>query len=106
MGQPKDIAALEDLIYGVLDPAMESEKGKVLTFPTASAAFSVYMRIRTALKRMREQSREIYPPEDINYNKHGYERLAITRDVNKLYLYVVNPDTVLEKLNATMEDIP
>lgn len=86
----KNLNAYED-IRPHFDRALQSANGIRITTPTHGAAVSLRARFYSMRKLEREQSLQIYDPEDPRRGVSPYENLAITVEDNAVILRHVAP---------------
>ena len=80
MPQPKSPQAYQDLIETILYPALSSEKGLKIRLGSYGEAFSLKMRLFSAIRALRRQSQKIYETEHPNYGTSDFDKLVIQQD--------------------------
>jgi hypothetical protein len=105
MPQSRDPVRYQDLIEGVLYPALESDKGKKITCLTKEAAFNLKMRLQAAVKNLRRQSTEIYPADHPLYAKTEFDKMVISADGPVVMVRKAEPSLVADTFQAIIEDI-
>ena len=105
MPQSKSLLAYRDLIEGILDRALDSERGIRLDFHAPGEAFSLRMRLYSAIRQLRRQAREIYPPEHNLHNRTPYDALVIKVDGASLEVRKTTPESIGEALGAKVTEL-
>ena len=105
MPQPHNPAANQDLIEGVLYPALDSSKGLALDFLTPGEAISLRFRVFAAIKMLRRQSMEVLPETHPRYGKSDFDSLVIQTAGCSLFVRKASPDDIESRLNASIREI-
>lgn len=103
MPHPKDAAAYQDLLEGILYPALTSPRGVRVVRLTEGEAHSLRWRLFAAIKVLRQQSMEILPPDHPRYGRSDFDNLVIRVEGTAVYIRPGTAENLAEKLNAIIE---
>lgn len=103
MPQAKDVIHYQDLIDGILYPALE--RPKKITCLTRGDAVSLRMRLFSAIRALRKQSAQVLDPSHPRHGRSDFDNIVISIDGVSLIVRPGDGSLVAASLNVTIEDL-